>query len=96
MERIAIDILCELPSTEQGNRHILVVSDYYTKWTEAFAMPNMEAQTVAKILVQEIIARFGVPYSIHSDQGSQFERCVYCYKSTKPIPLPTTQNRMGW
>jgi hypothetical protein len=38
MERIAIDILCELPETSGGNKHILVISDYYTKWTECFAM----------------------------------------------------------
>ncbi|VDI65756.1 Hypothetical predicted protein [Mytilus galloprovincialis] len=55
MERIATDILGELPETESGNKYILVVSDYYTKWTESFAMPNMEAKTVAKIIVEEVI-----------------------------------------
>ncbi|VDI42287.1 Hypothetical predicted protein [Mytilus galloprovincialis] len=48
MERLATDILGELPETENGNRYILVVSDYYTKWTESFLMPNMEASTVVK------------------------------------------------
>ncbi|VDI10342.1 Hypothetical predicted protein [Mytilus galloprovincialis] len=72
MERLATDILGELPETENGNRYILVVSDYYTKWTESFPMPNMEASTVVKIIV-EVIARFGVPSWIHSDQGRQYE-----------------------
>ena len=67
MERIAMDILCELPVTSGGNTHILVISDYYTKWTECFAMPNMEAKTVAKLLVEEVIVRFGTPYVIHTD-----------------------------
>ena len=49
MERIAMDILCELPVTSGGNKHSLVISDYYIKWTECFAMPNMEAKTVAKL-----------------------------------------------
>ena len=77
MERIATDILGELPETINGNRYILVVSDYYTKWTESYPMLNMEARTVAKIIVEEFIARFGVPYSIHSDQGRQFESLLF-------------------
>jgi transposase InsO family protein len=77
MERIAMDILGELPQTERGNKYILVVADYFTKWTESFAMPNIEAKTVAKILVEEVISRFGIPKIIHSDQGSQFESKLF-------------------
>ena len=73
MERIAIDILGELPETEQGNRYIVVIGDCFTKWTECFPLPNMEASTVAKTLVEEVITRFGIPRKIHSDQGRQFE-----------------------
>ena len=77
MERIATDILGELPLTKNGNKHILVVADYFTKWTESFAMPNMESRTVAKILVEEVISRFGVPAVLHSDQGRQFESKLF-------------------
>jgi hypothetical protein len=73
MKRIAADILGELPKTNDGNKYILVISDYFTKWKEAHAMPNMEASTVADIIVREVATRFGVPTTIHSDQGSQFE-----------------------
>ena len=77
MERIATDILGELPETESGNRYILVISDYYTKWTESFPMPNMEARTVARIIVEKVITRFGVPSYIHSDQGKQYEGSLF-------------------
>ncbi|CAG2231997.1 unnamed protein product [Mytilus edulis] len=77
MERIAMDILGELPASEKGNKYILVISDYYTKWTESHPMPNMEATTVANILMTEVISRFGVPTIIHSDQGSQFESHLF-------------------
>ena len=46
MERIAVDQLDELPVTERGNKYVLVVSDYFTKWTESYPMINMEAATV--------------------------------------------------
>ena len=77
MDRIATDILGELPETESGNKYILVVSDYFTKWTESFPMPNMEASTVAKIIVEEFIVRFGVPSYVHSDQGRQYESRLF-------------------
>ena len=73
MERIAMDILGPLPLTERGNKYILVIGDYFTKWKEAYPMKNMEATTVASILVQEFICRFGVPECIHTDQGHNFE-----------------------
>ena len=70
MERLATDLLGELPMTSNGNKYILVVADYFTKWTESFALPNMEAETVATKIV-EVVSRFGVPAIIHSDQGPQ-------------------------
>ena len=77
MERIAVDILGEFPMTENGNKYILVVGDYFTKWKECFPMPNMEAITVARIMVNEVISRLGVPEKIHSDQGAQFESNLF-------------------
>ena len=49
MQRVAMDIMGPLPESADGNRHILVVADYFTKWTEAFPMKNQEAATVARI-----------------------------------------------
>ena len=77
MERIAVDILGELPVTERGNKYVLVVSDYFTKWTVSYPMSNMEAATVAKLLVEELFSRFGIPDQIHSDQGHQFESKLF-------------------
>eukprot|EP00731_Ephydatia_muelleri_P004049 Em0002g225a len=73
LERIAMDIVGPLPVTERGNRYILVVGDYFTRWKEAYPMKDMEAQTVACILVNEFICRLGVPDTIHTDQGRNFE-----------------------
>ena len=55
MERIAMDILGPLPTTSRDNKYILVVGDYISKWKEAYPMPNMEASTVATLIVNEYI-----------------------------------------
>ena len=72
-DRIAIDILDVCDPTPEGFRYILVIADYFSKWTEAFPMQNKCADTVADILVENIILRFGMPLVIHSDQGREFE-----------------------
>ena len=72
-ERIAADIMGPLPTTESGHKYILLVVDYFTKWPEAFPLPNQEAATVAEVLVKEYVCRYGVPLSLHSDQGRNFE-----------------------
>jgi hypothetical protein len=77
MECISTDILGELPVTAKGHKYILVVSDYFSKWTECFSMRNMEAETVAQLIVKQMIVRFGVPYLIHSDQGTQYESLLF-------------------
>ena len=77
MDRIAIDILGPLPLTEAGNKYILIAADYFTKWVEAFSLPNQEARTIADVLVKEFVCRFGVPLSIHSDQGRNFESALF-------------------
>ncbi len=48
MQVVAVDILGPLPESTARNSYILVVGDYFTKWLEAFAIPNQEALTVAR------------------------------------------------
>ncbi|KAI3369557.1 hypothetical protein L3Q82_007765 [Scortum barcoo] len=70
MERVAVDILGPFPATERGNRYILVAMDYFTKWPEAYAVPDQSAATTAEHLVNEMFCRFVcVPEELHSDQG---------------------------
>ena len=76
-ERIALDILGPLPFSEKGNRYILVLADYFTKWAEAFPLVNQEAKTVAGVFVNEFILRFGAPRTVHTDQGRNFESHLF-------------------
>ena len=68
-----MDILDVCDPTPDGFRYILVIADYFSKWTEAFPIKNKCADTVVEVLVDKIILRFGMPLVIHSDQGREFE-----------------------
>lgn len=51
--------------------------DYFTTWPEAFSIPDQEATTVAEVLVQQWVSRFGTPLQVHSDQGTNFPSAVF-------------------
>ena len=71
-DRIAMDALGPFPPSHDGNRYIIVFSDYYTRWPEAFALPSIEAPRIAELLVNEIVARHGAPRALLSDRGPNF------------------------
>ena len=73
----ATNLLGPLPETEDGNKYILVISDYFTKWLEGVAIPDQTAITVARALVKEVVCRFCTPAYLQSDQARQFEGTVY-------------------
>jgi len=73
MQIVAIDILGPFPESEAGNSYVLVAGDYFTRWMEAYPIPNQEAVTVARVLVDQWFCRFSMPEQLHSDQGRQFE-----------------------
>ena len=76
MECCAMDLLGPFdPPTDQGNRYVLVVGDVFSKWIEAYAIPNKEATTVAKHLA-DFFCRFGLPQRLHSDRGTEFRNKV--------------------
>ena len=71
-DMIGIDFVGPLPSTDNGNVYLLVLTDYATRWVEAFATKDSKAKTVARILITQIIARHGAPKKLLSDQGKCF------------------------
>jgi len=51
---------------------LLVITDYATRWAEAFATQDSTAVTVEEILIKKIIARHGAPRKLLSDLGQAF------------------------
>ena len=71
-KRVAVDIVGPLfPATDRGNRFILTLVDYATRYPEAVALPSIDTERVVEALV-EIFCRIGVPHEMLTDMGSQF------------------------
>ena len=75
MEILAIDFTV-LKRSSSGAENVLVLTDVFTKFTQAIPTKDQKETTVARVLVKEWIVRFGVPRRIHSDQGRNFESKV--------------------
>ena len=65
-----------LPTSSQDNKHVLVVTDLFTKWVEAFPIKDTTTITLATILLNDSVCHYGVPTSLHSDQGANLFNSV--------------------
>ena len=71
-KRIAVDLVGPIfPTSDRGNKYILTVMDYATRYPEAVALPGIESERVAEALL-EIYSRVGFPEEVLSDLGTQF------------------------
>ena len=70
-ERMAMDLIGPLPRSRKGNRFVLTIVDYATRYPEAVALPSTEASRIAKELIT-LFSRVGIPEEILSDQGANF------------------------
>ena len=62
----------QMPKTTGNFRFLLVFVDTFSGWVEAYPTRTEKATEVAKLLLKEIIPRFGLPQSIQSDNGPSF------------------------
>ena len=77
LDRVHIDILGPFPISRSGNRYVLMLIDQFTRWLEAYPLPDQTAEQVARVVVDQFIARFGSPLYIYSDQGRNFESDLF-------------------
>jgi len=62
-----------MPLSAGENTWILVLTDHFTRWADALAIPNASAPIVARALDQQVFCYFGLPKQIHTDQDAQFQ-----------------------
>lgn len=74
---ISVDIMGPFPRSSKGNTHLLVVGDWFTKYTLVCPMRKATAQNVVKFMENEVFLVFGVPQFILCDNGTQFAGSIF-------------------
>lgn len=77
LDRLSTDFMGPLPETPRGNKYILTVTDHFSRWVEILPVHDQTAETTARVILNEVIARYGCPLTIHSDQGSNYESKLF-------------------
>ena len=60
-------------SQRGGKENILVLTNAFSKYSQAFVTPNQKSLTMVKVLVDKWFSIFGIPARIHSNQGRSFD-----------------------
>lgn len=71
-EFIAVDLLA-MPMSRAGNQYAMVVVDHFSRYAIVAPIPNKEAATVLRVLMERVVLVYGRPGALLSDQGTEFK-----------------------
>ena len=77
---ISMDFL-NLEQCSGGFQYILVITDNFSRFSQAYPTLNKEAKTAAERLYNDFVLRFGDLGSILHDQGREFENGLFKHLS---------------
>ena len=75
--QLGIDIVGPFPIAPAQKKLLLVATYYFSKWIEVGAFASIKDRDVTRFIWKNIVCRFGIPRSIVSDNGQQFDSRVY-------------------
>nr|VZI36614.1 unnamed protein product [Spirometra erinaceieuropaei] len=73
---VHIDLVGPFP-TSRGSNYLLTATDRFTRWPIATPIPNITADSVVHAFMEHWISHYGVPSTITTDRGQQFESRLF-------------------
>ena len=71
-DRVAVDVLGLFPTSERGNQYVVIFTDYFTKWPEAFTIECADTATTVKLFVEDILCHHSAPRKVLSERSKTF------------------------
>jgi hypothetical protein len=68
-EKIGLDLIGPFPLSSLGNRRVIIIVDYFTKWVIAKAVSTATTVEVVDFFVRRIVLQHGAPLAVISDRG---------------------------
>ena len=72
LECVGIDTCGPFATSQNGNNYLVTMVDWYSSWPEAYPIPNKESDTIAKVIMEQFIPRYGCPRRLVSDRGTEY------------------------
>ena len=69
---LAADLMGPFPRSKKGHKWLLVVADWFTKYTLLYPLRSSKSSFIERILENQIFLVFGCPETLICDNGSQF------------------------
>ena len=72
-----LDIIGPLPRALGNKKFLIVATDYFTKWIETEPLSHIRDMDAKRFLWKSVISRFGIPWAVISNNGTQFESKLF-------------------
>ena len=72
-QSVSIDVLGPLRPTPRLMTHVVIAVDRFSRWVEAAPIPDAKSETLARFFFDHVLARWGCPVTVMSDQAQAFK-----------------------
>eukprot|EP00873_Tetraselmis_striata_P038743 jgi/Tetstr1/459007/TSEL_004475.t1 len=71
--RFSVDSAGPLPTSSEGHKYVIVIVEHFRKWIELVHVRDLEASTTAKAFHERVLARYGAPVEVVTDNGTEYQ-----------------------